>query len=46
MVEHVIYIIVYTAKRRKKAFEFYNNISELIKYAEPKKLFVRLAQEE
>jgi rubrerythrin len=39
-------ILVYAAKREKKAFEFYSNMSKQVDDAELKKLFVWLAQEE
>jgi rubrerythrin len=39
-------VLVYAAKREKKAFEFYNNMSEQVEDSDLKKLFVWLAQEE
>jgi len=39
-------ILVYAARREKKAFEFYSNMSKQVNDAELKKLFVWLAQEE
>ena len=39
-------VLVYAAKREKKAFEFYSNMSEHVEDADLKKLFVWLAQEE
>ena len=39
-------VLVYAAKREKKAYEFYSNISEHIEDSDLKKLFVWLAQEE
>ncbi len=39
-------ILVYAARREKKAFEFYSNMSKQVDDAELKKLFVWLAQEE
>ncbi len=39
-------VLVYAAKREKKAFEFYSNMSEHVEDSDLKKLFVWLAQEE
>ncbi len=39
-------VLVYAAKREKKAYEFYSNMSEHVEDADLKKLFVWLAQEE
>ncbi|MCP4254510.1 MAG: ferritin family protein [Candidatus Scalindua sp.] len=39
-------VLVYAAKREKKAFEFYSNMSEQVENADLKKLFAWLAQEE
>ncbi len=39
-------VLVYAAKREKKAYEFYRNMSEHVEDADLKKLFVWLAQEE
>jgi rubrerythrin len=39
-------ILVYAAKREKKAFEFYSNMSKMVDDSNLKKLFVWLAQEE
>ena len=39
-------VLVYAAKREKKAYEFYSNMSEQIEDSDLKKLFVWLAQEE
>jgi rubrerythrin len=39
-------VLVYAAKREKKAYEFYSNMSEHIEDSDLKKLFVWLAQEE
>ncbi len=39
-------VLVYAAKREKKAYEFYCNMSEHVEDADLKKLFVWLAQEE
>ena len=39
-------VLVYAAKREKKAFEFYSNMSEHVEDADLKKLFTWLAQEE
>ena len=39
-------VLIYAAKREKKAFEFYSNMSEHVEDADLKKLFTWLAQEE
>lgn len=39
-------VLVYAAKREKKAFEFYNNMSKQVDNPDLKKLFVWLAGEE
>jgi len=39
-------VLVYAAKRERKAYEFYSNMSEHIEDSDLKKLFVWLAQEE
>ncbi|GAX61839.1 hypothetical protein SCALIN_C28_0041 [Candidatus Scalindua japonica] len=39
-------VLVYAAKREKKAYEFYRNMSEHVKDSDLKKLFTWLAQEE
>ncbi|MFQ5965611.1 MAG: ferritin family protein [Candidatus Scalinduaceae bacterium] len=39
-------ILVFAAKREKRAFEFYFNMSEIVSDLDLKKLFVWLAQEE
>jgi len=39
-------VLVYAAKRERKAFEFYKNMSEQVEDSDLKKLFAWLAQEE
>ncbi len=39
-------VLIYAAKREKKAFKFYNNMSKQVDNPELRKLFVWLAQEE
>ncbi len=39
-------VLIYAAKREKKAFKFYNNMSRLVDDPELKKLFAWLAHEE
>jgi len=39
-------VLIYAAKREKKAYEFYRNMSEHVEDSNLKKLFVWLAQEE
>jgi rubrerythrin len=39
-------VLIFAAKREKKAYEFYSNMSENIENSDLKKLFIWLAQEE
>ncbi len=39
-------VLIFAAKREKKAYEFYSNMSENVENSDLKKLFIWLAQEE